>query len=262
MQNVIIRGGGDLASGTAIKLKKCGYNVVITELEKPLSVRRKVSFSEAIYDGEIEIEGYLGRKAKDEADALLAMEGLEIPILVDPELEILRATNFSALVDSRIMKARQDYRLTEELLVVGLGPGFTCGQNCHAAVETQRGHHLGRLYWQGSTSEDTGTPEGDPRRVFRAPVNGMVKTVLDIGTAVNKGDLIAFISDIPIYAPISGVIRGMIRDGSYLTAGVKMGDVDARNEPRYCTSVSDKAFAVAGAVLEALIVYQNRKNVR
>jgi len=260
MQKVILRGGGDLASGIAIKLIRCGYKVVITELEKPLSVRRKVSFSEAIYDGAITIEGITGRRIGSATEALSMLDGNDIPVLVDPNLAILKAGGFDALIDSRLKKSEQNYFIQDDLFIVGLGPGFSPGKNCHAAIETERGHTLGRVYWTGTTNADTGLPEGDARRVFRAPCTGIVRVITDIGATVEAGELMAQVGELDVHAPIGGVIRGMIRDGTLIQSGVKLGDVDARNDPSYCTTVSDKAFAVAGGVLEALIVHQNRKN--
>ena len=213
MKFILIRGGGDLASGVALRLHRSGYKIIISELPRPLAVRRTVSFSEAVYIGEIVIEGLCARRADSMAEAFkLARKGF-IPVVVDPQASILEHGKFSTLVDARLLKRKADTNITSAPLVIGLGPGFTCGENCHVVVETQRGHFLGRVYWNGSASADTGQPEGDARRV----------------------------------------LRGLIRPGISVQKGVKIGDIDPRNDPAYCFTVSDKALAIAGGVLESIL---------
>jgi xanthine dehydrogenase accessory factor len=257
---LLVRGGGDLASGTALRLFRAGFDVAVTEIAEPLAVRRTVSFAEAVFDGRMEIEGVVGVLAADLRHAADVIETGAIPILVDPDLEILEQPQgnleIAAIVDARLLK-----RVVPALpgrFVVGLGPGFTPAENCSAVVETMRGHNLGRVYWDRSAAADTGLPEGDPARVLRAPAAGIVRPTAAIGDLVAAGARIGSIDTggaerAPIRAGIGGVLRGMIRGGSVVAAGVKIGDIDARGDPSLCWLASDKALAVGGGVLEALL---------
>jgi len=253
MKYILIRGGGDLASGVALRLHRSGYKIIISELPRPLAVRRTVSFSEAVYIGEIVIEGLCARRADSLAETFkLARKGF-IPVVVDPQASILEHGKFSTLVDARLLKRKADTSITSAPLVIGLGPGFTCGENCHAVVETQRGHFLGRVYWSGSASADTGQPEGDARRVLRAPADGFLVGHAQIGEHVETNQVIAEVAGESVTAPFVGVLRGLIRPGISVQKGVKIGDIDPRNDPAYCFTVSDKALAIAGGVLEAIL---------
>jgi len=253
MKYILIRGGGDLASGVALRLHRSGYKIIIAELPNPLAVRRTVSFSESVYAGEITVEGLCARRADSPAEAFkLVRKGL-IPVVVDPLAAILEHGNFSTLVDARLLKRTADASIASAPLVIGLGPGFTCGENCHAVVETQRGHFLGRVYWNGSASADTGQPEGDARRVLRAPADGLLIDHAQIGEHVETNQVIAEVDGVEVTAPFMGVLRGLIRPGISVQKGVKIGDIDPRNDPAYCFSVSDKALSIAGGVLEAVL---------
>ncbi|MCX6080913.1 MAG: selenium-dependent molybdenum cofactor biosynthesis protein YqeB [Chloroflexi bacterium] len=253
MKYILIRGGGDLASGVALRLHRSGFKVIITELPKPLAVRRTVSFSEAVYMDEIVVEGLSARLAHSPSDAFNLVEKGHIPVLIDPQAAILREGVFPTLIDARLLKHTADSSISSAPLVIGLGPGFTCGQTCHAVVETQRGHFLGRVYWSGSASPDTGIPEGDSRRVLRAPLRGILTSQVQIGDHIESGQTIAQVDGEKIIAPFAGVIRGLIRPGVFIEKGVKIGDIDQRDDPEYCFSVSDKALAIAGGVLEAIL---------
>ncbi len=259
---LIIRGGGDLASGIALRVHRAGFRTVITELDQPLAVRRTVSFAEAIYQGSISIEGVIGRSA--ESDAIPDLQARdEIPVLIDPELNLLPRVmdQDPILVDARMLKQVPSPLTIRPRLLIGLGPGFVAGENCDAVVETRRGHSLGRLYWKGAAQQDSKTPEGDPQRVLRAPVDGKIVGYKNIGDHCEKDELIAeihhplFQSDqkTRINAPLKGVLRGLIHPGLSVRAGMKIGDVDPRDDSSYCDFVSDKALAVGGAVLEALL---------
>jgi xanthine dehydrogenase accessory factor len=271
---ILIRGGGDLASGVALRLHRAGLRVLVSELREPLAVRRKVSFAEAVYAGGITVEGVTGRLVEVN-QVRAALEAGEIPVLVDPEASILTSLDFSALVDGRLTKHPPEPLRVEVPLHIGLGPGFHAGRNCHAVIETRRGHTLGRVYWQGPTQPDSGQPEGDPRRVLRAPVAGTVVAHKGIGEHCEAGELIAEI--VPersssrrdpaaetkngvegqgtgkIASPFEGVLRGLIHPGLQVPKGLKIGDVDPRDDPELCTLVSDKALAIGGGVLEALL---------
>jgi len=253
MNFILIRGGGDLASGVALRLRRAGFHVIIAELPNPLAVRRLVSFSEAVYAGQITVEGLTGRRVESPTEAFdLAEQGL-IPVLVDPETAILKHGHFPVLIDARLLKHTADTDITSAPLVIGLGPGFTVGENCHAVIETNRGHTLGRVYWTGSASADTGLPEGDPRRILRAPADGILSGYVQIGDHVSGGQLIAEVGGKKVIAPLKGVLRGLIRPGVALPKGMKIGDIDQRDDPSYCFMVSDKALSVGGGVLEALL---------
>ncbi len=259
---ILIRGGGDLATGVALRVHRAGYRVVITELAQPLAVRRTVSFSEAIYSGEVTIEEVIGRAAMAAEITRLQLEK-NIPVLIDPEAQVLASLHDvgkQIVVDARMTKHPPSSLTTQPDLLIGLGPGFQAGENCDAVIETRRGHTLGRVYWKGTVETDTKTPEGDPRRVLRAPVNGVVIRHKNIADHCETGDLIAEMitntssgSRVKISAPIGGVLRGLIHPGIAVTKDTKIGDIDPRNDPSYCFLVSDKALAVGGGVLEAIL---------
>jgi len=254
---VLIRGGGDLATGVALRLHRAGIRVVITELAQPLAVRRTVSFSEAVYEGQHTVERVTARLIEaQQFPACAKRDGDEIPILVDPNADILLSNPFPVVVDARLTKQPPAPLPVDVPLHIGLGPGFTAGSDCHAVVETRRSHSLGRVYWTGTTQPDSGEPEGDPRRVLRAPSNGMVIGYKKISEHVEAGEEIAIIGEpnrdqYSIVSPFSGILRGLIRDGLYVTKGMKIGDIDARDDVDACYLVSDKALAIGGAVLEA-----------
>jgi xanthine dehydrogenase accessory factor len=260
---IIIRGGGGLASGVALRLHRVGFQVAILELEKPLAVRRTVSFSEAVYEGIQTVEGVIARIVS--ADQFqVTLEAREIPLLIDASANILRnqfltSPHSTIVVDARLTKQEPELLQAEVPLHIGLGPGFSAGENCHAVIETRRSHTLGRVYWQGRTQADSGLPEGNPQRVLRAPIAGTISTQLKIGDLVEKGTVIAQIHSaaadqvVEITSPFAGVLRGMIRPGIEVTEGMKIGDVDERNDPSVCNLVSDKALSVGGGVLEAIL---------
>jgi xanthine dehydrogenase accessory factor len=253
MKYILIRGGGDLASGVALRLYHSGFKTIIAELPNPLAVRRTVSFSEAVYSGEITVEDVIARRADSSAEAFELVRRGHIPVVVDSQAAILNDGDFSSLVDARLLKYKADTSITSAPLVIGLGPGFTCGENCHAIVETLRGHFLGRVYWNGSAIADTGQPEGDSRRVLRAPQNGILTGFANIGEHINADQVIAEVGTEKITAPFEGVLRGLIRPGVFVQQGVKIGDIDPRDDPSYCYKVSDKALSVGGGVLEAIL---------
>ena len=255
MSYILIRGGGDLASGVALRLHCAGFQVIISELPNPLAVRRMVSFSEAIYENEWKVESVTARLVSEPGEIGQLLTQNEIPILIDPELELLTKSHFplSIIIDARLVKKYYPPLPPDSPFTIGLGPGFTVGENCHAVIETNRGHTLGRAYWTGSASADTGQPEGDPRRVLRAPVDGVLTGYAQIGEHVEGGQLIAEVGGEKVIAPFKGVLRGLIRPGVSIPKGMKIGDIDQRNDPGYCYMVSDKALSVGGGVLEAIL---------
>jgi xanthine dehydrogenase accessory factor len=257
---VLIRGGGDLASGVALRLHRAGLRVVITELKQPLAVRRLVSFAEAVYTGEISIESVAARRVNDPSDMLNILQVFtkgQIPVLIDPEAEAIKLLHPAVVVDARMTKRKVELIPIPVKLIIGLGPGFNAGENCHAVVETNRGHMLGRVIWKGEGEPDTGVPEavGERRadRVLRAPAGGIFEGKAEICDQLQEGQVVAEVDGQPILAPFEGVLRGLIHPGLQVQPGDKVGDVDPRGDPRYCRLVSDKSLAIAGGVLEAIL---------
>lgn len=255
---LLIRGGGDLASGVALRLHRAGLPVVVSELAQPLAVRRSVAFAEAVYAGAWNVEEARGRLMKRE-QVPAALEAGEVPVVVDPEASILSLFDFCAVIDARLTKRPPEPLPLSVPLLIGLGPGFCAGENCHAVVETRRSHTLGRVIWEGCPQADSGQPEGNPRRVLRAPVAGWVVAHAQIGEHVEAGQRVAGIRDeegtqeTPVTSPFAGVVRGLIHPGLHVPAGLKIGDVDPRDDPAMCRLVSDKSLAIGGGVLEALL---------
>lgn len=255
---VLIRGGGDLASGVALRLHHAGIKVIITELAMPLAVRRAVSFAEAVFEGACEVEGVKARLI--EADQLSTWKEVEeIPVLIDVNANVLSIIDFPVVVDARLIK-QPPAPLPEDVpLHIGLGPGFHVGRNCHAVIETRRSHTLGRVIWEGASQPDSGEPEGDLRRVLRAPSDGIAIPHAAIGDFLKEGELIVDIQSgvdghkSKIISPFAGVLRGLIREGMQVTRGLKIGDVDPRGDRAACFLVSDKALAIGGGVLEAIL---------
>ena len=269
---IVLRGGGDLASGVALRLHRTGFQVVILELEKPLAVRRSVSFSEAVYEGVQTVEGTTARLVSPD-QLQVTIEANEIPVLVDPQASILHnqfltSPRSTFVVDARLLKTVPQPLGVNIPLHIGLGPGFTAGENCHAVIETRRGHTMGRVYWNGSAQADSGEPEGDRRRVLRASHDGVLIAEAKIGDQLEEGQLIAEIQpdngsdNYSIFSPFKGVLRGLIRPGIRVTRDMKIGDVDRRNDPSICVFASDKALAVGGGVLEAVLVFMKSAESR
>ncbi len=261
---VLIRGGGDLASGVALRLHRAGLQVLIAELPQPLVVRRLVAFAEAVYEGRATVEEVAARLVDSPQQALALLEFGVIPVLVDPAAEIIQtmagipaAPDIDIVVDARMIKQPPESGMQAANLVIGLGPGFVAGENCHAVIETNRGHYLGRVIWQGTAQADTGLPElvGEKRaeRVLRAPADGVMKAQAAIGSHLEAQQVVAQVAGQAVHAPFAGVLRGLLHDGVQVKTGTKIGDVDPRDDPRYCTQVSDKSLAVAGGVLEAIL---------
>lgn len=255
---VLIRGGGDLATGVAFRLNRAGFDVVVTEVAEPLAVRRLVALAEAIYAGELEIEGqFKGVRIDDPTEARAVLRRGWVPVLVDPEARCREVFNPVAMVDGRMRKRPPERVWMASSLVVGLGPGFTAGWDCHAVVETNRGHHMGRVYWEGQAEPDTGIPESvrgyDVDRVLRAPCDGVLTAEVPLAEPVKKGATLARVGEGLVTAPFDGVLRGLVHDGVRASAGMKIGDLDPRGIPDYCRQISDKSLAVGGGVLEALL---------
>ncbi len=255
---VCLRGGGDIASGVAYRLCRAGFPVVILELARPLAIRRAVSFAEAVYAGEFVVEGVKARLTAGVAEAVAAARSGMVAVLVDPAGYAIPKLRPTVLVDARMLKTSPgDLNPEQALLVIALGPGYTVGRECHAVIETNRGHNLGRVLWQGRAEPDTGIPGAvrgqAAERVLRAPADGSVQSVAQIGDPVIGGQLIATVGGEPVRAPFDGVLRGLLHDGVPVSAGHKIGDVDPRGVRRHCFTISDKTLAVGGGVVEAIL---------
>jgi xanthine dehydrogenase accessory factor len=258
---IIIRGGGDLASGVAACLFRAGYKVLITEQRSPASVRREVSFSEAVCDGQTKVEEIRASFADSPENIHEILDRSEIPVVVDPELAIMNLIPTEFLVDARMMKRKVEYDLGSDVIIIGLGPGFEVGVNCNFAIETNRGSSLGEVIYHGSPLDDTGIPGeiGDRsfKRVLRAPSNGRMTHHKYIGDHVSAGELITEVDGGKVTAPFNGVIRGLIHPDFIVTEGMKIGDVDPRNDVELCFKISDKAIKIGESVLK--IVEEKKK---
>ncbi|HWI53911.1 MAG TPA: selenium-dependent molybdenum cofactor biosynthesis protein YqeB [Symbiobacteriaceae bacterium] len=259
---ILIKGAGELASGIAWRLVQCGFPVVMTEVPQPLAVRRTVSFCSAVYTGTWTVEGVTARLVSSVDHALPG----EIPLLVDPTASCVGLLQPDVVVDAIMAKRNLGTCMLDAPIVIGVGPGFTATRDCHAVVETQRGHWLGRAYTRGSALPNTGVPaergghsEG---RIVRAPAAGrFAGGATDIGFPVTAGQLLGHVDGVPVRAAIDGLLRGLVFDGTPVTPGLKIGDIDPICEPERCHSISDKALAVAGGVLEALLKLRHRREL-
>ncbi|MDI7275889.1 MAG: selenium-dependent molybdenum cofactor biosynthesis protein YqeB [Anaerolineae bacterium] len=263
---VVIRGGGDLASGVAHRLHRSGLRVVMTEIAQPRALRRAVSFASAVYDGSITVEGVTARLARSAAEASAILDSREVAILVDPDAHEALSLHPEVLVDAIMAKRNLGTRSGDAPIVIGLGPGFSAGEDVHLVVETARGHHLGRLITAGSAEPNTGVPGpilGYAReRVLFSPADGVFRGSRQIGEQVQAGDTVGEVAGLPVRAGIAGVLRGLLRDGLVVRAGEKVGDVDPRGVVEYCTTISDKARAIAGGVLEGILYARERRLAR
>lgn len=260
---VLIKSAGDLATGVAARLWRSGFPVAMTELAQPLAIRRTVAFAEAVYAGETKVEEIAARRVSDLGEIESAWRARVIPIVAGCNAECIAAFKPIVLVDAILAKRNTGTRLTDAAFVVGLGPGFFVGRDVHAIVETNRGHYLGHVLWSGSAQPNTGAP-GDiagfgSERVIRAPVAGVFEHQLDIGTIVKPGDVVGRIGQTPVLASIAGVLRGLIYDRVPVQTGLKIGDIDPRATPEHCCTISDKALAIGGGVLEAILIYLQGK---
>ena len=259
---ILVKGAGDLATGTAVRLYRAGFQVVMTDVAQPTAVRRTVAFSQCIYDGQITVEGITARKAENRDQVRDILAAGEIPVLVDPQASILPQLPFMAVVDAILAKKNLGTTISDAPIVLALGPGFTAGADCHGVIETKRGHDLGRLILEGAAIPNTGVP-GDvggytTERIIRAPADGPFEPVAQIGQQVNLGDVVAKVNGIPVTAQLTGIVRGMLPAGIPVTAGMKSGDIDPRCEVRHCFTVSDKARAIGGGVLEGILYFGRR----
>lgn len=252
---VLVLGAGELASGTAHRLFRAGFDVAMTEVAEPLAVRRAVSFCSAVWDGEATVEGVRGRlwelgvKPPSPRD--------HVSVFLDPDATMLFTWRPDALVDARLLKVPGATSVSQAPLVISLGPGAVCGREAHVIIETRRGHDLGRVIEEGSASANTGVPGTiggfAAERVLRAPVAGKVRGVRKIGDILQAGELVAWVDDRPVTTKIAGVLRGILRDGVHATQNLKLADVDPRGDVNACFTLSDKSRTISGGVLESVM---------
>lgn len=254
---VLIRGAGDLASGIALRLFHAKMEVIMTDLPRPTAIRRTVCFSQAILFGSMTVEDVTAVFAETPEAAVSILKEKKIPVLADPEAACIAALRPDAVVDAILAKRNLGTKITDAPCVIGVGPGFTAGVDCHACVETMRGHTLGRVITEGSPIPNTNIPgliggfAGE--RVLRAPADGIFRQRLEIGDMVEQNEIAGYVGTEPMRCQISGVLRGLLADGTPVHRGMKAGDVDPRGEASYCQLVSDKALAIGGGVLEAIL---------
>ena len=265
---IVVRGAGDLATGTIHRLKKAGFRLLVLEAEHPAAIRRQVALSEAVYAGSARVEDVEAvRMDVDLAEKKNRKELLEqemeriwkkdgVPVLVDPAGLSIAALRPAVVVDAIL--AKKNLGTTKEMapLVIALGPGFTAAGDCHFVIETQRGEHLGEVIREGSAIPNTGIPGNiggyTVERLLKASADGIMHPVARIGDVVKKGQIVARCGDEPVYARLHGIVRGMLQEGVPVKKGLKIGDVDARIEGKLCYTISDKARKIGNGVAEAI----------
>lgn len=263
---VVVKGGGDLGTGVAWRLHRCGFRVLVTETARPTVIRRAVAFASAVYEGAVVVDGVTARLVEDDAGIAAAWTAGEIPVLVDPEGAVVQRLQPDVVVDAILAKRNLGARITDAPVVVALGPGFTAGVDCHAVVETNRGHDLGRVLLEGSAEPNTGVPGPvggeSARRVLRAPAEGVFRAACAIGDHIQTGEAAAYVNDAPVRSRLDGVVRGLLHDGLPAHSGMKVGDVDPRGVAAHCFTISDKALALGGGVVEAILYLRRKRSER
>ena len=271
---VLVRGAGDLTTGVIVRLHRCGFRVAVTECANPSAIRRRAALCEAVWQGQTTVEGVTCRRVTNADEAVRVSQAGEVPLLVDERAACVSALHPVAVVDAILAKRNLGTSREMAPITVGLGPGFTAGEDVDAVVETMRGHHLGRVILQGAAIPNTGVPGViagyAAERVIHAPASGEMVFVqdengqtIDIGALVHKGQEIARVGGVPVLATIDGVLRGLIRAGYPVTEGLKIADIDPRPEQvAYCDTVSDKARAIGGGVVEAILRLAREKGIR
>lgn len=259
---ILIKGAGDLATGIASRLYNSGYQILMTDIAVPLTVRRTVALSRAVYEGKAEVETMTGILVKNMDEAEKVLSDRNIPVIVDEKAEIRKDYQPDVVVDAILAKQNLGTRITDAPLVIGVGPGFTAGEDCHVVVETKRGHYLGQVIRKGSAIPNTGIPGNiggfTVERIIRATADGIFEPVAKIGDMVEKDQIVAYSGGLENRAKMSGIVRGMLQDHVPVTKNMKCGDIDARCELEHCYTISDKARAVGGGVLEAVCGFEHR----
>ena len=255
---ICIKGAGEMASAVAWRLYMANLRrIFMLEIKNPLAVRREVSFCEAVYDGQKEVEGVKAVLAVNPDEIRKCWDNAEIAVVADPQWKILEKIKTDVVVDAILAKTNLGTNKSEAELVIGLGPGFSAGKDVHLVIETNRGHHLGRIIASGAAEPNTGTPGSiggyAAERVLRAPAGGKFNVQKKIGEKVKKDDVVGLVEQEKVKAGIDGILRGLIRTGSEVAQDLKLGDIDPRGDVRYCNTISDKARAIGGSVLEAIM---------
>lgn len=259
---IITRGAGDIATGTLARLHRAGYRVLALETEAPTAIRRTVSFSEAVYQGAWTIEDMTAIRVETLEDIQKAWRKKQVPVAVDPSGDLIQDLDPLAVVDLILAKKNLGTSMDMAPLVMGVGPGFTAGQDVHCVIESNRGHNLGRVLYEGSAAPNTGIPGTiagvSADRVIRAPHAGLMTSDRKIGDSIEKGQTLLQVEGAPVPAPISGLIRGLLRPGTRVPEGFKLADIDPRaDQYENCFTISDKARAIGGGVLEAICRFQS-----
>lgn len=259
----VIKGAGDIASGIALRLHRAKFDVIMTEIDSPTAIRRTVCFSEAVYKKEYTVEDVKAVLASSVSDAKDIISQGDIAVIVDEKASCIRELKPDFVIDAILAKKNLGTNINDAYAVIGVGPGFTAGEDCHAVVETMRGHYLGRVYYSGSAAENTGIPgniDGHTTdRIIRAPHYGVFNPIYEIGDTVEQGEVVACVDSTPVVCLVSGVLRGILPKGTLVTPNMKSGDVDPRGNVEHCYTVSDKALSVGGGVLEACLnLYKER----
>lgn len=263
---ILVRGGGDIATGTIHKLYRSGFKILVLEVEKPTSIRRNVCFSEAVYDGYAVVQGVKAVLIRDRESIEKAWREGNIPVAVDSRGDLIKKFKPIAVVDAILAKRNMGTNKDMAAITIALGPGFEAGKDVDVVIETMRGHNLASLIFQGKAMKNTGIP-GDIKgfskeRVIYSLDDGIIKNLISIGSVVKKREVLAYVGDTPIKATIDGLLRGIIKDGAMVTKGLKIADIDPRlTEIDNCNTISDKARNIAGGVLEALLYMKNLKGV-
>ena len=263
---VVVRGGGDIATGSIQKLYRAGFKVLVLEIAKPSAIRREVAFCEAVYEKEIVIEGIKAKLCSNLEEIERCWDKKQIPILIDSKGESIEKVKPQVVVDAILAKKNCGTTIDMAPITIGLGPGFIAGEDVDIVVETMRGHNLGKLIFEGRPMENTGIPgiiKGvGKERVIYSPCKGVIKNISKIGDMVEKNQIIATVNGVEVLATISGVLRGLIRDGYEVPERFKIADIDPREEElANCFTISDKARAVGGAVLEAVLYLKHQRNI-
>ena len=251
-----------MATGVAHRLARSGFRVGLTEILHPLAIRREVSFGEAVFERQKEVEGVMAKRVSGVEEIYQAWREGKVPVMIDPDCSIREALRPDVVVDAILAKRNTGTHIEEAPLVIGLGPRFYAGRDVHLVIETNRGHHLGRVIEEGEAEADTGVPGEIAgytwERVLRAPASGRFKGRKRIGDRVEKGEVVAEVEGVLLESKIAGVLRGILHDGLWVEERMKVGDVDPRGIREHCFHISEKARAIGGGVLEAILGKYNR----
>ncbi|MEY8352410.1 selenium-dependent molybdenum cofactor biosynthesis protein YqeB [Lachnospiraceae bacterium 54-53] len=260
---VLIKGAGDLATGIGCRLHRCGFDLVMTDIAVPTTVRRTVAFSRAVYEEKALVEDVTGVLCRSPSEINEALFNDRVAVIVDEACRFKEVWKPDVVVDAIIAKKNLGTKITDAETVIGVGPGFTAGLDCHVVVETKRGHDLGRCIWEGSAYPNTGVPGMiggyDRERIIRAASDGIFQGAVSIGDLVEKGEVVGYSGGTPIYAQVGGVVRGLLQDGVAVEKGMKSGDIDPRGVVENCFTISDKATAIGGGVLEAILSLRKKR---